>query len=380
MKKILITTQRLDMGGVQSALIQVLNFYAKLENITIDLVLLDRKGAYAKFIPKNVKVIEVTGKTKLLRKGYTRSAKIKRDLKGLIFKDKFYKKELSKFIKENLGSYDISIAYNGYDPYFDMIAALAPSKKKYIWVHSPLKEKYENKRYFHFREKQNIFKYKKMDSVICVSKGVEESFIEFTNLKDKETVVLNNLFDYKKEVVINNKHVLKNNKHNIVLLGRVCKNKGFQKILNFEKNIYENFNFYIIGDGPFLNKIKEIIVEKKLDENIFLLGRKVPPLDYLASCDAMLMTSDYEGLGMVLLESLSVGIPIIVPNIRGAKDIYDFFSQQDQKSSILVDNNIEGYAEGLQALKNDDISKKMNINIDEYNDVIKKGLLKLLEE
>ena len=75
----------------------------------------------------------------------------------------------------------------------------------------------------------------------------------------------------------------------------------------------KNVNLYIIGDGPDAPKIKKLVKRKKLQENVFFLGSQKNPFEYMKKMDAFVITSRYEGQGMVILEAKVIGLPIFIP-------------------------------------------------------------------
>ena len=107
-----------------------------------------------------------------------------------------------------------------------------------------------------------------------------------------------------------------NKKYNLVTVGRICHQKGFDILIEHMENIVQqnkNVNLYIIGDGPDAPKIKKLVKRKKLQENVFFLGSQKNPFEYMKKMDAFVITSRYEGQGMVILEAKVIGLPIFIP-------------------------------------------------------------------
>ena len=84
-----------------------------------------------------------------------------------------------------------------------------------------------------------------------------------------------------------------------------------------------HFEFYIIGEGPLQPEIETSIDERQIRGPVHLLGFVDNPPAYLAALDALLITSDHEGLPMVLLEALSVELPVIAHDVGGISDVLD---------------------------------------------------------
>ncbi|GER72884.1 glycosyltransferase [Weizmannia acidilactici] len=88
--------------------------------------------------------------------------------------------------------------------------------------------------------------------------------------------------------------------------------------------------YHIYGFGPDENKLKELIEKLNLNKNVFLKGFTDNPTSVYQSASCSILTSDYEGFGLVITESLAAGTPVIAYDIKyGPKDI--------------IRNGIDGY-------------------------------------
>ena len=72
-----------------------------------------------------------------------------------------------------------------------------------------------------------------------------------------------------------------------------------------------NIHFYMIGDGPLWNKVKQQICTDKLESNIHLTGFVSNTAPYLKLMDLLVFTSEHEGLPMTLLEAMALGVPVL---------------------------------------------------------------------
>ena len=79
----------------------------------------------------------------------------------------------------------------------------------------------------------------------------------------------------------------------------------------------------ILGAGPLEVELKALTKSIKLDQSVQFLGRSSRIYDFLAGLDVFILTSKYEGFGMVLLEAMDAGIPIVasgnsaIPEVLG---------------------------------------------------------------
>ena len=70
----------------------------------------------------------------------------------------------------------------------------------------------------------------------------------------------------------------------------------------------------ILGAGPLESELKEFAKSLGLSESVDFLGRSSQIYDFLRGLDVFILTSKYEGFGMVLLEAMDAGIPVIASN------------------------------------------------------------------
>jgi len=112
-------------------------------------------------------------------------------------------------------------------------------------------------------------------------------------------------------------------KYNLLYVGRISKEKNIEFLINAfnrlldvseNKELLSNIKLTIIGDGKldFVNTNKNIHFLGRQDKNTILY--------YLTTCDYLILPSLTEGLPYVILEAMSIGIPIITSNITGCNE------------------------------------------------------------
>ena len=100
-------------------------------------------------------------------------------------------------------------------------------------------------------------------------------------------------------------------------IGRLVDQKNYPTLLNaFSLVRRENptFHLYIIGDGPLKQELQNLANELEIGSAITWLGRtdKIP--EFLSAIDLFVLSSKYEGFGLVLLEAMAAGTPILAAN------------------------------------------------------------------
>lgn len=107
-------------------------------------------------------------------------------------------------------------------------------------------------------------------------------------------------------------------------------NKGLKFTIDALSKIQTAFAFFIIGEGQERKKLENLIIEKGLQNKIFLVGFIDIANLYLKAFDIFTLTSLKEGLPYTLLEAGQAGLPIVSSNIGGIPDIID-----DGKNGLL---------------------------------------------
>lgn len=92
------------------------------------------------------------------------------------------------------------------------------------------------------------------------------------------------------------------------------------KILQ-SKNNKQDYQLQIFGDGELRSKIEHLIKELELAESVLLMGRTKDSAEELSKFSLFVLPSKFEGFGLVLLEAMSLNVPIIASNISAAKEV-----------------------------------------------------------
>jgi glycosyltransferase involved in cell wall biosynthesis len=106
-------------------------------------------------------------------------------------------------------------------------------------------------------------------------------------------------------------------------------------------------SFYIIGDGPLREELVLHSHESGTNRIVHFLGHQDDILRHIQNLDALMMTSDHEGLPMVLLEAMALRVPIIAHRTGGIPDLLD----QGACGILIDDQDPQAYARAAMRLK-----------------------------
>lgn len=102
---------------------------------------------------------------------------------------------------------------------------------------------------------------------------------------------------------------------------------------------------FILGDGPLKEELETYLKEHKLTQHIFMEGNVENVEQYLAEADAFVLSSNYEGLPLVILEAMASGLPIVSTDVGGVKDVVT-------DNGLLVEpHSIEKLASAMMQIK-----------------------------
>ncbi len=111
-----------------------------------------------------------------------------------------------------------------------------------------------------------------------------------------------------------------------VSVGRLVEAKDYPNLFCAVKILKEkklDFVVKVVGDGPLKNKLESIIVEQGIEEYIEMIGPSQEIPEILSSADAFVMSSSWEGLPMALLEATACGLPAVVTDVGGNREVID---------------------------------------------------------
>ncbi|WP_273831811.1 glycosyltransferase [Guptibacillus sedimenti] len=149
-----------------------------------------------------------------------------------------------------------------------------------------------------------------------------------------------------------NKSVQKQNK--FVFIGRLTDVKQPDHLIEAYQMAREqlsDFTLDIYGEGPVKEKLEEQIKEYKLENHVTLKGLTDDPEGVFASAKASFLPSQYEGFGLVIMESLNNGCPVVAYDIKyGPRDLV-----KDHENGLIVEkNNIEALSKAMVQVKDMD--------------------------
>lgn len=143
----------------------------------------------------------------------------------------------------------------------------------------------------------------------------------------------------------------------ILAVGRLTSQKGFDLLLEswVEVNkVMPDWTLKIVGEGEDRIKLTNFIKENELDNSVKLVGNTENISEYYKEAEIFCLSSRFEGFGMVLIEALAFGLPIVSFDCEvGPAEILE-----GTGSILVAQNDIELLASSLVSLINNSEQRK----------------------
>jgi glycosyltransferase involved in cell wall biosynthesis len=296
MKKILIIINNFSVGGAERLIIDDANELLKRSDINFEIITLKKEGksSLSEQLNKEArwKCIDFSGLGDF-RSWFLLYKKIKNFNPDILFTHLWYSNTIGRIAGKLAGiSKVISFEHNIYD-------TVKTWKMFFIdWV-------------------LQLLSYK----IIAVSKAVKKSLIRYKINKNKIDVLLNGV-DISKYENLNIKTL--NNKFKkdftFVFIGRLIHQKGIDILLKAFA-LVKTGNLLIVGEGPDKEKLVELTKKLNIEDKVSFLGVRKDIPEILSYSDCFVLPSKYEGFGIVVVEAMASGLPIIISDFEASSDL-----------------------------------------------------------
>ena len=202
--------------------------------------------------------------------------------------------------------------------------------------------------------------------------------------KDKKINIVKNTIDYK-TILANSEQpialdpttkcsvepekfyeIMQSDAKKFINVGRYSPEKGHDRLIDAFYKLWQKDNsiyLIIMGGNSRAKKYEELIEkvnEMGLSENVILLLAVSNPYPIIKACDGFILSSLYEGFGLVLAEADILGLPIVSTDITGPRTFMHKYG------GTLIENSDDGVYNGLQMLYSGEV-KPLNVDYEAYN-------------
>ena len=134
----------------------------------------------------------------------------------------------------------------------------------------------------------------------------------------------------------------------VLFIGNLIKRKNVNSLLEAKKIANSDYYLVIVGDGPQFKKLNKKVQDEGIRDVIFT-GSRNDVENIIPSCDVLVLPSFSESFGLVLIEALACGKPVIGSDVGGITEIIN-----DDVGLLVNPNKVSSIAEAIDKIINDE--------------------------
>ncbi|WP_187262786.1 glycosyltransferase [Pontibacter beigongshangensis] len=289
--------RRLDQGGIQRVIINCAEYFSR-NGHEVSIILMKNEGEYLNTIDQNIKIIPFRS---------TKKALLFDSFKYILIKEKF----------------DILFTAS---PPFNILAVifklLVSTKTKIV-----ISENNNTVSLFKNGHKVTVSKlsffgipifYRYADCIVSVSKGLSSNLSSLALIPESKIKTIynpaytNQLTQHMHDEV-DHPWILKKEMPVLINVARLANAKNQKLLIHAVARVlkFKKVKLLIVGEGPLRSMLQEEIDKLGLQDSIDLVGFQLNPIAWIAKSDVFVLSSDYEGFGMVVVEALATGITVV---------------------------------------------------------------------
>ena len=255
-----------------------------------------------------------------------------------------YPSELRKALlaELRLGEYDVIIGVHA--PLAARLATLKndlPNTKLIGWLHNSFEALFGEDSHYYIgskRRRHYVYQFMKLGDVILLCNHDAKKYYDY-NRNFKPTIIYNPL-------TLKPGEVSQGASKRFLAVGRFSyKHKGFDILIKafylFSKN-NKDWQLDIVGEGPEEELYRELINEYNLEERITIHPFTNNIQSFYSNAQVYVLSSRWEGFGLVLVEAMAHGLPIVSSDLPTSKEIMGDFGM------YFKNGNIEDLAQRLE--------------------------------
>jgi len=177
------------------------------------------------------------------------------------------------------------------------------------------------------------------DKTICVSNALKADLIGRWGASQDNLVTIYNPVAVVQRPVASTRETDELPAHYVLFAGRLTRDKNpalALKALALLPQTLSSFSLVVLGVGPLRNDLEQLAERLKIRERVCFVGYVTHPWIFYQNAKAFVSTSDAEAFGLVIVEALAYGVPVVATKSGGPQEILD-----DGRFGSLVDTGDE---------------------------------------
>ena len=368
MKKILILSHVLELGGAERSLLGLLDSL-NTTKYSVDLFLLRHQGELMPHIPPGVNLLPpVPAYTVLarpvkdtLREGHLllSAARLMGKLAARWYGKhhghtesgvplEYSHKLTCPFMPSIQPDTEYDLAISFLTPHY-FVARKVRAGKKIAWIHTDYSK-------VQVDVKSELAMWSAYDHIVSISEAVTNSFLSvFPSLADKlvliENILPTSLVRSQAEEFSVQSEMPDDRSIKFLSIGRFCTAKNFDNVPDICARLLAqglDVKWYLIGFGGDEELIRRKIAEANMEHRVIILGKKENPYPYIKACDLYVQPSRYEGKAVTVREAQMLGKPVAITRYATSAS-----QLEEGVDGVIVPMDNVGCAAGIAALLRD---------------------------
>ena len=369
MKKILIVSHAMEIGGAERALLGLLESIDSTR-VSVDLFLLRHEGELLDLIPDYINLLPpIPAYTVLARpivqtikeghlmlsaarlvgkyraKQYDQKHGLTESGVAIEYSHKYTKRFMPPIQPEV--EYDLAISF--LTPHY-FVAEKVRAKKKVAWIHTDYSV-------VQVDTASEVSMWSCYDYIASISDNVTETFLSvFPSLKEKivliENILPKTLIVRQTEAFTVENEMPNDSTIKLLSIGRFSNPKNFDNVPGICRRILKaglDIKWYLIGYGGDEPLIRRRITEASMEDRVIILGKKENPYPYIKACDLYVQPSRYEGKAVTVREAQMLCKPVVITRYATSAS-----QLEDGVDGVIVPMENEGCAAGIESVIRDE--------------------------
>ena len=378
MKRIIIVSHAMEIGGAERALLGLMNSF-DYSRYQVDLFLMRQEVDLFKFIPKEVNLLPMNQarylavpmksliakyelimlygrlKAKYLAKKRVAKLGLKKDNQVELTYSHRYTWKYMDDINSDV-EYDLAISF--LTPHYICLNHVK-AKKKIAWIHTDYST-------IDIDVETELGMWEGYDYIASISEKATEAFLQkFPTLQDKtigvDNIVTNSMVEEQADEPIDVEFE-KEEHIKLLSVGRFSYAKNFDNVPEICKYLLEggfNIRWYLIGFGGDEQLIRNNIEKYGMKDRVIILGKKDNPYPYIKNCDVYVQPSRYEGKAVTVREAQILHKPIVITDFPTAHS-----QVEDGYDGVIVPLDNKECAKGIErVIRDSDLQNKLIKNM-----------------
>lgn len=276
-------------------------------------------------------------------------------------RNRVFARVFDKYVKDNISDSPALIISNLWQ--VDQVLAYSQLENKVFVIHNTLSKEKQVHTYLTDKALNDAYK---DQHIVAVSKGVEEDFIKIVtghesiadihNPIDRDSIIL----EAKNTQVLN--HLMEKypvlKKGYIVHVGKFKTQKNHEGLLLAYADSKQSLPLLLVGQGNLKDQCMNLCEELGIKDKVVFAGFLSNPYPVIANAKGMVLSSIYEGFGLVIAEALALGVPVISTDCEsGPRELLPSSNLVPVGDNIALANKLNSFMQNPDKFKsNFDIS------------------------